>query len=68
MAKITIDGKEYDSEKLSDEVKSSITSIRITDLKIENLKQELAIAQTARNAYSKALLLQLNKKKESKKK
>ena len=55
MATITIDGKEYDSEKLSTEAKSQLTSLQVTDAEIQRLQIQLAIAQTARNAYATAL-------------
>lgn len=53
--KITIDGKEYDSEKLSDAAKAQLISLQATDAEIQRLNIQLAIAGTARNAYAKAL-------------
>jgi hypothetical protein len=55
MANVTIDGKQYDSEKLSEEARGQLVSLQITDRKISDLQTELAIAQTARNAYARAL-------------
>ena len=55
MTSITIDGQEYDSETLSDEAKSQLISIQVVDKKIADLNTEVAIMQTARNAYAKAL-------------
>jgi hypothetical protein len=55
MAKITIDGKEYELDEFSDEAKAQLASIRATDMEIEHLKMLLAIAQTARAAYGRAL-------------
>lgn len=55
MAKITIDGKEYDTEALSDEAKGNIQNVQFCEQKMAELKRELAIAQTARNAYAQAL-------------
>ncbi|KUJ72456.1 DUF6447 family protein [Thiomicrospira sp. WB1] len=52
---ITIDGKEYNLDKLSDEAKNQLTSLRVTDQEISRLQTQIAIAQTARNAYAKAL-------------
>lgn len=52
---ITIDGKTYEIDKLSDEAKGQLASLQITDKEIASLKSQLAIAQTARNAYAKAL-------------
>lgn len=55
MTIINIDGKQYESDTLSDEVKANIISIRVTDEKIIDLQKDLAIAQTARNAYARTL-------------
>ena len=51
----TINDKEYDLDDLSDTAKSQIVNIQIVDGEIARLKQQLAIMQTARNAYGKAL-------------
>ena len=55
MPTITIDGKEYDTDSLSAEAKSQLTSLQVTDAEIQRLQIQLAIAQTARNAYATAL-------------
>ncbi len=55
MANITIDDKEYDLEKLSDATKAQLTSMRLADAEIQRLNIQLAIAQTARNAYALAV-------------
>ena len=55
MAKITIDDKEYDSENLSEETLNQFNSIRLTDVKLAELRRDLGITQTARNAYAMAL-------------
>ena len=55
MAKITIDGKEYDSENLSEETINQFNSVRLTDIKLSELKRDTGIAQTARIAYGAAL-------------
>ena len=52
---ITIDGKEYDLDQLSEAAKSQLTNIQVTDQEIARLQQRLAIAQTARQAYARAL-------------
>ncbi len=52
---ITIDGKEYDPENLSTEAKAQLGALAATDQEINRLKMQMAIAQTARNAYAKAL-------------
>jgi hypothetical protein len=55
MAKVTIDGKEYDTDTLSEDAKNSIQNVQYCEQKLAELKRELAIAQTARNAYAQAL-------------
>ena len=60
MATITIDETEYDSEKLSEDAMNQFNSIRLTDVRIQQLRMELGIAQTARNAYGAALQAALN--------
>ena len=61
MATLTIDGKEYDTEQLNDAAKAQITNVQLVDQKIAQLQQELAIMQTARNAYANALQAELPK-------
>ena len=55
MSNITIDGKEYALETLTDEARAQIMSLRLCYQKIEQAQVDLAIAQTARNAYARAL-------------
>lgn len=52
---ITIDGNEYDLDSLSEAAKSQLTNIQVTDQEIARLQQRLAIVQTARRAYARAL-------------
>lgn len=53
--KVNIDGKDYDTDTFSAEAKAQLTSLQVTDAEIQRLNIQLAIAQTARNAYAKAL-------------
>ncbi|MBB1485311.1 DUF6447 family protein [Oceanospirillum sediminis] len=59
MSKINIDGKDYDLNTLPEEAQKQILSLQVCDQKIRNTEQELAILQTARNAYALALKGQL---------
>ena len=52
---LTIDGKEYNTADLSENAKAQVTNLRVTDQEIAKLKQQLAIYQTARAAYARAL-------------
>lgn len=66
MSTITIDNKEYKLESLSEEAKAQIGSIQLVDQKIADLNSQLAIMQTARNAYYQALTSLLPKKRAAK--
>jgi hypothetical protein len=59
--KVTIDEKEYLISDLSDQAKAEMGSMNVVDQKIANLQQEIAIMQTARNAYAQALAAALPK-------
>lgn len=52
---ITIAGKEYAEDTLSDDAKAQLQNVITVDQKIAALQQDLAIVQTARNAYMRAL-------------
>lgn len=55
MPNIKIDDKDYEFDTLSDEAKSQLQMISICDQELARLNAQLAITQTARVAYSKAL-------------
>lgn len=55
MAIIKIDDKDYDTDQLSKEALSQLTNVQLTDQEIQRLNIQLAILQTARNAYAQAL-------------
>ena len=59
MSKITIDNQEYDLDSLSDDAKSQLQMLQFSDQEISRLNAQLAIVQTARIAYSKALMAAL---------
>ncbi len=59
--KVTIDGKDYPLDSLSDEAKSQVSALTAVDRKIADLQQEKAMLQTARNAYAQALAAALPK-------
>ena len=56
---ITIDGKDYDLDNLTESARSQLESMHLVDQKIAQLQSEIAIAQTARNAYAAALKAEL---------
>ena len=55
MAILTIDGKEYDTDSLSDEAKTQLRSLRYVDSELNRLQAQVAALQTARIAYGRAL-------------
>lgn len=59
---VTIDGVQYGLGDLSDEVKAQLASLRFADMEIARLQRQLAIAQTARSAYARALETSLPRK------
>jgi len=64
MAKITIDGKEYDTEKLPKEAVDLINSIVFVDNEVARLQNEIKVLLTARAAYSQQLKNLLEKVEE----
>lgn len=60
---ITINGTEHDLSKLSENARAQVTNLRVTDAEIERIKATLAIFQTARMTYAKALNDELEKTK-----
>lgn len=59
---VSIDGIEYNLADLSEEATQQLANLRVADQEIERLNTQLAIAQTARNAYARALAEQLPEK------
>ena len=55
MAKITIDGTEYETDNLSEDARGKLASVTYCDRKLNELRRELAIIQTARSAYARDL-------------
>lgn len=61
MPKITVDGTEYDTENLSTNGKAQLASLQFLEVQMQNLKNEIAVADTARMAYAAALRAELAK-------
>jgi len=55
MATVTINGKEYNPETLSNEAKEKLMIAQFCDRKIVDLKADLIIAQIARNSVVEQL-------------
>lgn len=56
---LTVDGKEYQLDQLSEAARNQVINLRVTDQEIQRLQQRLAIAQTARQTYANALKAEL---------
>lgn len=59
---VTIDNIDYNFDDLPDKAKQDLLSLQLVDQKITEKQQELAIFQTARNAYAKSLQEQVPQK------
>lgn len=58
---ITIDGKEYSIDSLSENAKTQLSNIRVVDEDIRKIEQKLSIYRTARATYARALKDELDK-------
>lgn len=58
---VKIDGQEYDFDALSDVAKQMYRSLRAADGKLNQLRQEGAMIQMARDVYAKTLAENLPK-------
>ena len=61
MPKITVDGTDYDTETLSVNGKAQLASLQFLEVQMQKLKNEIAVADTARMAYAAALNAELAK-------
>ena len=61
MPKITVDGIEYNTEDLTDNGKAQLASLQFLEVQLNKLRSELAVYQTAKNAYVTALKTELEK-------
>ena len=59
MAKIKLDDVEYDTDNMSDNAKAQLASLQFNEAHINRLRNELAIADTAKIAYVNALKREL---------
>lgn len=55
MAIITIDGKKYETDEFSDDAKRLVTNILFCDRKLEELKTQAVVLQTARQRFVESL-------------
>lgn len=65
MAKVTIDGKEYETEDMAEETRRQLQNVAYCDRKLEDLRNEIVVLQTARNTYAQGLSKLLNEGNDS---
>ncbi len=58
---ITIDGKPYELDQLSEAARQQLKNIRTAELELQRLQVQQTLAQTARSAYAYALKVELDK-------
>ena len=63
MPKITVDNIEYNTEDLSENGKAQLASLQFLEVQMSKLKSEIAVYQTARNAYLVALKADVEQEK-----
>ena len=59
MATVTIDGKEYNSDDLSEAAKEQLGSLKFVQNEINRLNAQLAVYKTAAVGYTNALKTEL---------
>ena len=60
MAKVNIDGKEYEFDDLTNDQKAQVVSLRFVQEELKRLAAQIAVYKTAERSYSLALKDQLN--------
>ena len=60
MATITIDGKEYDVDNISEKGKEQLASIKFVQNEVKTLESRVAVCKTAMAAYTAALKNELD--------
>jgi hypothetical protein len=55
MAMIKIDGKDYDTDKLSEQARAQLVNLSFVDNEASRLQAQMAVLQTARQVYVRAL-------------
>lgn len=61
MPKFIVDDVEYNTEDLSDNGKAQLASLQFLEMQMGKIKSEIAVYQTARQSYVKALKDELSK-------
>ncbi len=59
MANVTLDGKNYDTDSLSNEAKATVSSLQFVQSEIQRANANIAILKTAESAYVNSLKKEL---------
>lgn len=59
MPNITVDGVEYNTEDLTENGKAQLASLQFLEVQMKKIQSEIAVYQTARNVYMKAIQTEL---------
>lgn len=59
-ATLTVDGKNYDPETISDNAKNLIRNVQFADQELNRLRMQVAAIQTARHTYVTSLKAELD--------
>lgn len=62
MAKVNIDGQEYEFDDLTNEQKAQLISLRFVQDELKRLSAQIAVYKTAERSYSAALKKELETK------
>ena len=60
MANVTIDGKEYDYDGLSEKAKATLSSIQFVQSELKRLSAQASVLKTAESAYGNTLKQELD--------
>lgn len=55
MSVVKIDGKDYELESLSEKARIQINNLQVVERRLADLREQMAIVQTARVGYTQAL-------------
>ncbi len=61
MATVTIDGKEYNLDELSETAKANLVSLQFVQAEITKLESQMSVYKTAAAAYSATLKNEIDK-------
>ena len=60
MATITIDGKEFEYDSLTDKAKENLVSLQFVQTELKRVQAQIAVYKTAEIGYAKALKAEMD--------